>query len=494
LQVEDARERLEDLLDANGYSAARVRTRLVGPPGEARAVFIIEEGPRQTVDKVVVHGREFTAGRVIRREIPIAPGDPISRTGLLKIQRELYALGVFRAVDVRTVPRPDDPSRADVIVEVVEGDPLLTAVGLGWDTTERLQAFAQIGHNNVFGTGRSVSLLHRRSSINKRAQVSLSDRRLFGIPFEGIASASYDKFQRESFQERRRGVGVQFMHKLKPEITVLGRYSLEDVRLSDVELQEDTDLTVEEIRLGSIGGSIARDTRDDILSPTRGRFASIDYRLYAKTLGSGPQFNRLFLSTATFHTLKRNLVVGASARIGFAPPFGSTGVVPLSQRFFAGGDTTLRGFLADEAGPVQFPANPNDDDPSYDPVGGQLSVILNAELRFPVWRSLGGVLFYDAGNVFVSASEFRFSGSETIVDDDLGCVIQDGFRHVLGAGLRIDTPLGPIRLEYGRKLDRRRDSYTFLAADCDPGFPSVPVERLRRESPYELFLSVGHAF
>ncbi len=494
LQVEQARERLEDLLDANGYNEARVRTRLEGPPGEARAIFSVEEGPRQTVNKVMVNGLDFTGERVVRREIPLAPGDPISRTGLLEIQRELYALGIFRAVDVRTVSAPDDPSRADVLVDLIEGDPLLTAVGLGWDTTERLQAFAQIGHNNAFGTGRSVSFLHRRSSINKRAQVSLSDRRLFGIPFEGIVSAFYDKFQRESFQERHRGVGVQFMHKPNPEMTLLGRYGLEDVRVSDVEIQKDTDLTVEEIRLGSVGGSIARDTRDDILSPTRGRFASVDYRLYAKALGSEAQFNRLFLSTATFHSVKPNLVFGASARIGFAPPFGGTGIVPLSQRFFAGGDTTLRGFQADEAGPVQFPADPNDDDPSYDPIGGQLSVILNGELRFPVWRALRGVVFYDTGNVFTNASEFRFSGSEKIVDDDLGCVIQDGFRHVLGAGLRIDTPLGPIRLEYGRKLDRRRDSFSFVASDCNPDYPASAVEVPRKESPYELFLSVGHAF
>jgi outer membrane protein insertion porin family len=503
-KLEEATERLEDLLDANGYSQARIRARVEGIPSEARAVFTVEEGPRQKVRKVIVRGRESTAGRVVRREIEMMPGDPVSRATLLETQRKLYALGIFSIVDVKAEPDPQDPSVADVVVEVVEGDPLLTAVGIGYDTEDQLQGFVQIAHNNIFGSGRGVSLLLGASGTNQRASFNLSDRRLFGVPFEGIATAFYEEEERESFDQRRVGGGVQFRRKLGRTLTTLGRYNIEDVdllRVDPTNLPENTDLTEKDIRLASVGASIARDTRDDILSPSRGTFSTADLRLYPAFLGSQAQFARLFLSAAWFHTASRRTVFGASARLGLESPFATTQTVPLAERFYAGGDTTLRGFEVDEAGPiVPVSLDPNrTGNPDLTPVGGELSIILNAELRFPIYSALRGVFFYDTGNVFLRTENFRFSGKELIEgDDDFGCAIQDGFRHVLGVGVRIDTPLGPLRLEYGRKLNRRVDEFEFTRGDCNLDTTVFPagftVTGERRESPYEVFLGVGQAF
>ena len=112
-------------------------------------------------------------------------------------------------------------------------------------------------------------------------------------------------------------------------------------------------------------------------------------------------------------------------------------------------------------------------------------IILNTELRFPLFATLKGVLFYDTGNVFLTSSDFRLSGTDVT---HLGGVkaIQDGFRHTLGAGIRFDTPLGPLRIEYGRKLDPKIGKFCF-----DPGCAN-PVRR--GETRYELFLSIGQAF
>lgn len=494
-RIESAEERLRDLLDASGYNTSRVRHRLEGPPDSARVTFVVEEGPRQILAGVEIHGLGLTARRIVQREIELEPGDPISRAAMLDIQRRLYSLGIFRSVDVRTKPVEEGSPESRLIVQVEEGDPFQTSVGVGYDTEEHLQGFVQIGHNNAFGTGRSVSLLLRGSGLNRRAQLSLADRHLFGIPFEGIATVFWEEQERESFDVRRTGGGFQFHRKLSDQLTALGRYNIQDLSLLSVDpnFSPSTDLGEEDLRLANVGASLARDTRDDILAPASGTFSTADLALYLPGLGSQRTFSRLFLSGAAFHPVGRKVVFGAALRMGVEHPFGSTSEVPLAERLFSGGDTTLRGFKVDQAGPL--------DPASLKPIGGEVTLLANLELRFPIYRALKGVVFYDGGNTFLTPGDFAAGGSKLVFNrvspgdcpfdataTNCPVAIQDGIRHVLGAGIRFDTPLGPIRLEYGRKLDRKTGLFSF----SDGAGGRIDIER--DESAYELFLSVGQAF
>ncbi len=488
--VDAARERIREILDANGHNMVRVQSDVAGPPASARVTFGIDEGPRQTLDRIMLRGNTLTASRVLQREITLEPGDPVSRNGILETQRKLYSLGLFRSVDVRSVAGGDDPGRARLVVDVLEGDPLLTAVGAGYDTENGPQGFAQIGHNNVFGTGRSASLLLRGSAVSRRAQFNLADRRLFGIPFDGLVTAFWESQERESFDIIRKGGGVQLTRRLTREVTALGRYSIQDVDLLNVDLTlgKSTGIGERDVRLANVAASIARDTRDDILDPTRGTLATGDVRLYLTGVGSEEQFTREFASFAAFRALGPRTVVAASLRLGIANPIAATQEVTLAERFFAGGDTTLRGFDTDTAGPL--------DPGTLKPLGGEMSLLLNGEVRFPVYGALKGVAFYDAGNVFLTPRNFRLSGTARILDGRRTVAIQDGLRHVLGAGLRLDTPLGPLRLEYGRKLDRRVEAISVFV-DTDPSDAVFTLGRRvkdRREAPYEIFLSIGQAF
>lgn len=484
LALDAALERLRDTLDSNGYSEVRVKSRVEGPPAAARVVFKVEEGPRLMLASISVKGNSRTASRVILRELALRPGDPISRGGIIESQRRLYALGIFRAVDLRAVPDDRTEGQAKLVVTVTEGEPLLTAFGLGYNTEASFQEFAQVGHNNIFGTGRAASLFLSHSALQRRAQLNISDRRLFGIPFEGLITAFWEKDERESFDERRRGGAVQLKHQPNRRITLLGRYSLEDVSLFNVDpsLDPNTDIAEQDVTLANVAGSVARDARDDILNPTRGTFSTADARLYLAAVGSEQQFSRLYTSWAWFHTVAPRSVFGTSFRLGYEKPLGSTTAVPLAERFFAGGDTTLRGFGIDQAGPV----GPSRDHPRKPkPVGGQFSLILNAELRFPILGALKGVVFYDTGNVFLTSGDFRLKGTAVT---RLGgtTAVQDGFRHTLGAGIRFDSPLGPIRVEYGRKLDPK------IGRSCLD--PACTLFLNRDESRYELFISIGQAF
>jgi outer membrane protein insertion porin family len=197
--------------------------------------------------------------------------------------------------------------------------------------------------------------------------------------------------------------------------------------------------------LGDVGFSAVRDSRDDPVQPKRGNYLTLGTRLFAEPFLSEETFTKTTLSDSQLLSFGRGSTFVTSVRIGIADPYGSTEIVPLAERFFAGGNSTVRGFPRDELGPVENGVA----------IGGEGMLVLNQELRFPLRGALRGTLFYDAGNVWRELGEFAL----------------DDMRHVLGVGIRYETPIGPLRVEYGHKLDR------------EPG-----------ESAGELFFSIGDAF
>ena len=196
--------------------------------------------------------------------------------------------------------------------------------------------------------------------------------------------------------------------------------------------------------------ALARDSRDDLLEPQHGTFVSVDGTIAARVIGSQVGYTKSYFQGFFYHRLGQpHLVFAGGARLGLANPFTSiteqqtdaegnpitvtVKQLPASERFFAGGDTTIRGYALDTVG---APATIS---PEGFPIGGNATVILNAELRAPVWRDVGAAFFVDAGNVFASTTDFDLTNL-------LGAV---------GFGLRYRSPIGPIRLDLGFKLDRR---------------------------------------
>jgi outer membrane protein assembly factor BamA len=218
-----------------------------------------------------------------------------------------------------------------------------------------------------------------------------------------------------------------------------------------------------QVRLSTLSAVVVQDTRDDPLDPTSGYIASMQGDLSARAIGSEVGFVKGFVQGFLYRRIPPTgrVVFAAGARLGLASGFGfqTQGTagepdLPASERFYAGGSTTVRGYALDRLG----------DDATIDadgfPTGGNALVIFNAELRFPVWHSFGGVLFVDAGNVFAQTGDL-----------DLGRI-----KGSTGAGLRYRSPIGPIRVDVGVKLDPRRFSDG------------------RREGRWEVHISLGQAF
>jgi outer membrane protein assembly complex protein YaeT len=443
------------------------------PDDRVRVVYQVTEGGRNVVDEVFITGQTKTREDSIRRFLAFKPGDTLTPEVIRRTQRDLYATGAFREVDIRTEPvGGDDPTARRVTVGVTEAKPLLFVYGLGYSTDDGPRGLAQLTHTNLFGRVNAGSIRLRASRREQLGQITYTDLRPFNTRWATTVSAYYDRNNDLQSIIRQRIVDgeiqnepalnyginrfvafIQTERKLSEISSVRFRYNYEDARLSNVQ-----NIPIEEIgrndrpiRLGYFSAGFTRDTRDSALNPTRGQLFSADHSVAASIFGGNESYNRFFGNYQYYRTLPqstpllRDSVLAAAARVGLAAPFNVTPTgtfddkqLPISERFFAGGATTLRGFRYEQAGP-QAILEPriSGELPALVPVGGNALTIFNFELRYPLTRRFRLVPFYDLGNVFPLVSDIRFGG----------------MTNSIGLGLRINTPIGPVGIDYGYLLD-----------------------------------------
>ncbi len=440
-------DRIRAFLANRGFPRAFVTTTILDEEGPIRVVHEVLPGVRQQVGDVLVAGNEATRDGVIERELAFTRGEPFSFSDQLETQSRLYATGLFSQVDVEpTVPDGLDAEQA-MVVRVQEAPPLFVTYGAGFDTEEKVRGTFTIGHNNISGRNQELSFATRASLREQRFRVLFREPYFFGRRTEGTATAFYTNEQKTSFSIQRFGVSFQLLFQHGDHFASLPRLLFRDTSTFNVEIDPELIRPEDQsTRVGALAYSFIVDTRSDPIEPTDGLYGTVDAELASQMLGSNTNFATLVGRTFTYLDVSERFTVALGGRAGVKIPYGSSTSIPLPERFFAGGSTTLRGFRLDGAGPV---------DDNGNPLGGRVLLIANAELRARLWGSLGGVLFADIGNVFALPQSVRWNE----------------VRETLGAGLRYATPVGPIRFDVARLMDRRQG-----------------------EDEYQLFFSVGHTF
>ena len=169
--------------------------------------------------------------------------------------------------------------------------------------------------------------------------------------------------------------------------------------------------------------SLAHDARDNAFDATRGWFHGSTVEYSSERLGLVLRFSK-YLGQLYYYRTVGPVVIASAVRVGVADAFGQV-LIP-TERFFAGGGNSVRGYDEDAVGPSDF----------FGPLGGDALVVLNQEVRFPIWRWVRGVGFVDAGAAFTRLADVDVAGLAKSV----------------GAGLRLDTPIGLFRVDYGMPL------------------------------------------
>ncbi len=440
-----AREDIETFHRNRGYLEAVVDVEAPVDPvrHDAEVIFRIRPGNYFTVGGIIVAGLDTTRDSVIRSRLPFEEGDPLGSGDLLEIRRRLVSMGIFRSVDVNLL-EPEEPiSERNVLIRVAEGPRTSIGYGAGYSEREQVRGEGEWTRNNLFGMGQTLSVFGRFSLKGTRMVATYRGAESVEGDVPIFVSAFRESQDRESLDFIRSGIGVQVTRRILGRNVFL-RYDLTTSELFDLKInpnQIDRNFA-DNLWLSTVSASVVTDTRDDPVDPRRGRFGIMDVEWSSAVLRSRAPFLKGLGQQYLFFPVGDQIVVAVAGRLGLAWTLGADqpALVPITERFFAGGATTLRGYKLDRAGPL---------DPSGYPVGGNMLIVGNIEVRFPIFGSLRGAVFSDHGGVYSEVGSFRL--------EDLG--------NNVGAGLRWNTPLGPLRFDYGIRLgdigDQARGQWHF---------------------------------
>ncbi len=462
--VEEDRYRILSLYAAKGHLYARVeveRTTPAQPPAGGGAYvdirFRIEEDRPVAIGTVILRGNVDTRDAVILRELEPRTGEPYQYEAILKSQQRIYRYGYFNLAKFEPVRPHEREYVKDMLFTVEERAAGAVELGVGYGDLDRLRGFVEVSHRNLWGSAHFASLRFEGSDILYRT--AFTYRQPWFLGFRNLDSRlllawsdaeRINQDTREVYYETEKTTASYGIERtwngLKSSLT----YQFENVenynvRPAAVLSPEDSG----RVLISSLSPAVAWDLRDDPFNPRRGSVHGLTVKEALGSLGSEAEFTKATVQTTWFVPAAASAVLALSGRAGMAWPHRETGEVPIHERFYLGGSTTIRGFTQDSIGPVRADASG-----SLVPTGGASMLQLNAEVRFMAPGGSGVVVFADAGNVWPD---------QRLRTDDL--------RASYGAGLRYHTPVGPLRIDYGQKINRRTG-----------------------ESPGELHFNIGHAF
>src|SRR5215510_9654298 len=388
-------QKIRQLYADRGFLEASVEPEFIELGGErVRLVYNIIEGSRNVIAAIEINGTTKTGDGWVRHYLAFKEGDVLTPEKIRQTQRDLYATNAFREVSVRTEPMAGDGTAHKVLVNLTEAKPLLFGYGAGYSSDDGARGLVEITNTNLGGSLDSLSLRGRASQRGERfAQLSFTDLRPMGWRLPTTFSVFYNRNDDlRSFSRRRLSDGsedsgalfgverfatfIQTERKLNERTSMRFRYNLEIASVFDPDKGDMVDIpeTVvrrneKSIRLGMFSAGFSRDTRDSVINPAKGQLFSADHSIAARIFGGTESFNKFFATYQRYKTLGQftpllsNSTLALSARVGLASTFNAPDRnndgqiddndrrLPISERFFSGGATTLRGFRFESAGP-----------------------------------------------------------------------------------------------------------------------------------------------
>ena len=482
-RLAEDRNRISATYLNRGYLNAEVKTTVSRHPGDPHRVdvtYAIDEQQMVRVSNIVYLGQNHTRLSLIKHTANLSSETPMKRGQLLAAETRLYDLNIFDWSSVGPRKPITDQTEEDTLVKVHEAKRNEITYGFGFEVSHRggsvpagtvaVPGIPPIGlegnkvapsqstyaspvgsmvfmRRNMRGLGETLSGSILLSRLDQRVITSYLQPRFLGSGWSALASISLERttenplfaaslgdlsFQVEKLVSRKTNTRLQLRYDFNKTV-------LSHLLVPELVLPQD-----QNIHLSTLSSTLIKDTRDKPLDAHRGVFSTLNLGITPAALGSSATFARFFGQYA-FYKPFHSVVFANNLRLGLAKPLAGS-FVPTSQLYFSGGGTSLRGFPIDEAGPehlVPFCNVLEGESGCVNvtvPLGGRQLFIFNSEMRFPlrVMKNLGGVVFYDGGNVY---SAINFNNFVT------------NYTNTVGIGLRYATPIGPIRIDVGRNLN-----------------------------------------
>ena len=398
--------------------------------------YNIDEGQQARIEKIEIRGNTKTKDIVIRRELKIAPGEVFNGEKLKKSRQKLNNLGYFEEVTYSTTPG-SAPNKKNLIINVKETKTGEVSFGAGYSSIDKFIGFVELRQRNFdwrnfpafTGDGQDLSIRAEFGSKRKYYDLSFTEPWVFNRPIS-FGFDLYNRYsQRDTYDEERLGGDIRLGRRFGDYLSLNGMYKLEKVNISDIESNADDAVKEEEGEhiISSLSLNLTRDTRDNVFNPTSGGVLRNTVQFAGGCLGGDRDFMKYTSMLDWYFTYFKNQTLEVKLQGGVVDEFGDTIMVPIYERFYAGGANTIRGYGYRDVGPESA---------AGDPIGGESMAVANFEYTFPIIKQIKGAVFYDVGNVWSKIDDFGSS-----------------FKSAVGVGVRVNTPLGPVKVDYGYGLD-----------------------------------------
>jgi outer membrane protein assembly complex protein YaeT len=451
------------------YAEVQVSEEVHETERETTVVLTAQPGPRSVFGTIEIVGDRSVSENVIRRQLTIRSGDLYRRSTVQETQQNLYAMALFQFVNIEILePNLRDPN-VKMRITVAEGRHQRVNGGVGYGTEERARVEGEYRHVNFFGDARTAGVRARFSRFDRGVRLDMRQPYFFAPKLSaGIDGQRWNTYT-PAYQSVVTGARLSFVQRFSArnsvtasiwserassEITALGLND-PDLYADLIALGLDPTTGVQRGTVSAVALDWSHTTTDDILDPRRG------FHVVARVEDAGRVLPGTF-GYAAFSTDARHyapvsgkLVVANRIQLGVIAPAGGVPTnVPFSKKLFLGGATSVRGWGRFEVGPLGG---------SGLPIGGNALIAASSEARLRLKGKLGGVLFVDAGNVWPNRGDISL--------EDL--------RYAAGLGLRYQTPVGPVRFDFGYQLNR---------------IEGLQVNRRPESRRWRLHFSIGQAF
>ena len=422
--IDADKEKLLIELASKGQPHAQAKVEVLREGNEATLLYDIDEGPRVEIGRVFVLGNQETRESSILKSIPVKTGQPFSYKKMLESQAGLRRMPAFSNASLDTIGLNERDPVVHPLIHLEENPPIVFNIKGSYSTDTNFTGVLTLTDRNFFDAAKQGNIQLTGGNDLERAEVNLINSRLLGLSIEGIANGFGEFQRRASFNYFRYGTSVSFIHDFTPTLTGLAKYEVARTTVTDSIPGVDPgselarDLTAPKATL-----SLSWDTRDSFSDPRRGLHTLVSTEFFNQIFGAGANFARISGGVGHYLSWTRRWTLSNTIRVAGIRRYFTSETVPGQEKLYLGGDYTVRGFNQD----------------ALVPTGGEVSVLATSELHTRLSDNFKFVLFTDTGSV---TNEFRAINKETL-------------RHSAGAGLHYVTPIGPIRLDWAFKLDRK---------------------------------------
>jgi len=448
--IQQDKTALTAALSNNGYLYAQVAVKPVLRESDylADLFFEIDQGPLCRFGPISVSGNHRTDSSLIVKQVAFKPNDRYSQEVVQRSQRFIYQLGLFQYVTIKVSTNESHHHVLPVELIVKEAPRLTTKLGVGYGREEQLRFSGDLRFLNALGGGRSLSLTAKHSKLEPYNILLKLIQPAFIHPGAFLSLSPFSRSEKEpGFSIKRYGADFSYQQRFSYYTDGSVSYVYERDRLSVSEMTLAEALKNQDIKLynkSSVTFGWVNDRSYPLFQPQRGWYHAATLTLTGVGLQSDFHFLRWIFESRKYTKLMEGYVFAMRAKIGSMKPLYEDKVTPLEERFYSGGSNSVRGWGRSMLGPVSSVNKP---------LGGNSQAEASAELRYPLYKMLHGVVFYDIGNVWSDYLTFPWSE----------------LRHACGAGLRFQTPIGPIRLDLAWPLGQGK-------------------------SPMQVHISIGQAF